>query len=681
MKTITINGISIDPSAPKSALASLSLDNATAKNSDYLVVQTNEPLNKVQRAALAKAGATIIESVPGDAYVCYFPKTDLTKVRALPFVGWAELYPEAVKISPSLRDIAPERGGVAAAEAVMGKVGNLDATRKTVDVVLHRNADSKKAAKRIAQAAHLTTEQIKVLSGKVRLVVKARRLADVAALDEVRHIEEVVPRKLLNSAARQVLRLPSGNPPLGGEGAGEIVAVADTGFDKGSTKDVHPAFKGRVKKLYALGRPGLKNDPDGHGTHVAGSVLGDGLSAKEGAIRGTAPKAKLVLQSLLDDNDGLNGLPDDLNDLFAAPYKTDKARIHTNSWGSTGNFGVYDQQAHEVDQFVDEHRDMLICFAAGNEGADANKNGVIDFDSVTPPGTAKNCLTVGACENNRPTMTVTYGQGWPNDFKVNPIKSDRVANNPEGMVAFSSRGPIHDGRIKPDVVAPGTFVLSTRSRATQSEGWGLSSDPLYMFDGGTSMATPLVAGCVANVRAFLRTSHKTATKTKSKNPSAALLKALIINGAHELSGQYVPSEAGTTPNNNDGFGRVDVQAVVGPYETGETVSFFDEAKALDTGESIDHSVTVPGGAKTLKATLVWTDPPGEGIQSDLDLTVKAEAEERHGNMSAGSTDFDRTNNVEQVVWTDIASGTVTVTVTAHRVTTKPQTFALVIRVK
>src|SRR4051812_37286043 len=118
MRTITINGISIDPAAPKTALASLSLNNATAKKSDYLVVQTKQPLNKEQRASLAKAGATIIEAVPGDAYVCYFPKTDLGKVRALPFVGWAELYPEAVKISPSLRDMDARRGGVAAAMAV-----------------------------------------------------------------------------------------------------------------------------------------------------------------------------------------------------------------------------------------------------------------------------------------------------------------------------------------------------------------------------------------------------------------------------------------------------------------------------------------------------------------------------------------------------------------------------------
>jgi hypothetical protein len=202
----------------------------------------------------------------------------------------------------------------------------------------------------------------------------------------------------------------------------------------------------------------------------------------------------------------------------------------------------------------------------------------------------------------------------------------------------------------------------------------LSADPLYMFEGGTSMATPLVAGCVANVRAFLRTTHG------MKKPSAALLKALIINGARDLSGQYVPSETGAIPNNNEGFGRVDVQAVVGPYAPGETLVFFDEDKALDVGQQSSQTVAVPPGAKLLKVTLVWTDPPGEGLQSDLDLIVKAGTQERHGNVAAGSAAFDRTNNVEQVVWNHLPVGSVTVTVAAHRVTLGPQNFALVVRV-
>ncbi len=586
---------------------------------------------------------------------------------------WADLYPNVVKIAPALKKLDAPPGGVSASVAAHAKPGKLDATPLTVDVVLHRNVSPKAAAKRIAEAAHLNADEVSVGRAKVRLTLKTRRLEDVAALDIVRHMEPVLPRKLHNNIARVILRVPNGATPIGDEGAGEIVAVADTGFDKGSTTDVHPAFTGRVKKLYALGRPNRKDDPNGHGTHVAGSVLGDGVSTSDGPVRGTAPRAKLVLQSLLDARDGLGGLPDDLHDLFAGPYTNDQARVHTNSWGSVGDFGVYDQQAFEVDDFVNANRDLLICFAAGNEGKDGNADGRVDAVSVTPPGTAKNCLTVGACENRRPSIDDTYGDAWPSDFPADPIRTDRLADNAEGIVAFSSRGPTNDGRIKPDVVAPGSYILSTRSRVTQSKGWGVPGDKRYMFDGGTSMATPLVAGCVAVVRAFLRTQHKI------KTPSAALLKALIINGAHDLAGQYVPSETGRIPNNSEGFGRVDLQAVVGPYGAHGQLLFFDEAKALDTGKREDRTVVVTTSVRKLKATLVWTDPPGEGLQSDLDLIVKAGTRERHGNMPASSKAFDRINNVEQVVWDAIPAGKVQVSVVAHAITAAPQKYALVIR--
>jgi hypothetical protein len=358
MTAITINGISIDPTAPRPTLAALSLDHATAKSSDYVLVQTRTPLDRLQRAQLAKTGARIMESVPGGAFICHFPGTGLARLRALPFVAWADLYPGVVKVAPSLRKLSPRPGGVEAGVAALSMPASLDATKVTVDVVLHRNAKASAVAKRVAAAAHLHMSDVKVAGQKIRMTLKMRRLTDVAALDAVRHVEQVFPRKLANNIARQILRVPGKSAASGAEGKGEIVAIADTGFDKGSTSDVHPAFKGRVKKLYALGRAGKKNDPDGHGTHVAGSVLGDGKSRIVGPIRGSAPAAKLVLQSVLDSRGGLGGLPDDLNELFRPPYATDKARVHSNSWGTPGNPGVYDQQAHEVDDFMYRHRDM-----------------------------------------------------------------------------------------------------------------------------------------------------------------------------------------------------------------------------------------------------------------------------------------------------------------------------------
>ena len=103
------------------------------------------------------------------------------------------------------------------------------------------------------------------------------------------------------------------------------------------------------------------------------------------------------------------------------------------------------------------------------------------------------------------------------------------------VVAFSSRGPTNDGRIKPDVVAPGTFILSTRSRfiAPNHTGWAkFAPNKDYFFMGGTSMATPLVAGAIALIRQFLR------TKKKIRRPSAALLKATLIHGAERMDYRY-----------------------------------------------------------------------------------------------------------------------------------------------
>src|SRR5262249_46721907 len=153
-----------------------------------------------------------------------------------------------------------------------------------------------------------------------------------------------------------------------------------------------------------LGRP-TASDPDGHGTHVAGSVLGDATSSTLGIrIAGTAPRARLVLQSVLDSGGGLNGLPAGLHDPFDHPDPTARPRRPPNSWGSTVGDGSYDANARELDDFVWTHRDCVICFAAGNEGRDANGDGQIDPNSVTPPGTAKNCITVGASENDRNTF-------------------------------------------------------------------------------------------------------------------------------------------------------------------------------------------------------------------------------------------------------------------------------------
>ncbi|HEY6817063.1 MAG TPA: S8 family serine peptidase [Croceibacterium sp.] len=664
MATITINGVSLDPDAPQAAFALASAaQEASATN--YILVQTDRPLSEDERKALEGAGATVLEYVPESAYVCRYDPVNLAPVRALPFVTWAGAYLKQFKIAPELQQIdqPPAFASVETADVET----SMAQQPRPVTVILHGDIDPETARGELAAAVRLNPEDLQIAGRKLTVNVKPQDLARLAAVDAVHHVEQRIANKLHNTVALGIIGADRTHQATPFRGNGQIVAVCDTGFDKGSTSNVHPAFAGRVMGVIPLGRPS-GNDPDGHGTHVAGSVLGAGNSAAMGGpITGPAPQARLLMQSVLDASGGLGGLPNDLNALFGQAYGQG-ARIHTNSWGAPV-FGTYTSYSADVDEFVWNRRDMVILFSAGNEGTDGNANGVIDNGSIGSPGTAKNCITVGASESLRPTISKRWGQPWPQDFPVNPIRNDLWANNDQGLAAFSSRGPTRNQRIKPDVVAPGTAILSAHSRdANVGSFWGPSTDPAYCFMGGTSMATPIVAGCAALVREFL-----------DGTPSAALVKAMLINGAIDLRGQYTPSETGPTPNFEEGFGRVNMPLTVGPYPAGVTVTRFDEDRELRAGEEWDTQIALAAQGN-LKVTLVWTDPPGEALQNDLDLIVVGpDGVERHGNMPPGSAAFDRLNNVEQVAWTSAPAGTYRIVVRAFRIALHAQSFAVVMR--
>ena len=118
---------------------------------------------------------------------------------------------------------------------------------------------------------------------------------------------------------------------------------------------------------------------------------------------------------------------------------------------------------------------------------------------------------------------------------------------------------------------------------------------------------------------------------------------------------------------------------VGPFPDGVSLTFQDEGVELKTSEEWKTEVILEGGG-ALKVTLVWSDPPGEALQNDLDLIVRGpNGVERHGNMPMGSAGFDRLNNVEQVEWTSAAAGRYQIVVRAYRITKHFQPFALVIR--
>ncbi|MDP6199475.1 MAG: S8 family serine peptidase, partial [Candidatus Poseidonia sp.] len=290
------------------------------------------------------------------------------------------------------------------------------------------------------------------------------------------------------------------------DGSGIIVTVADTGLDNGvNNSNMHPDFRDHITGIlsfppsasvcsyYNLNPCGDDaEDHDGHGTHVAGSVLGDGTHSN-GDIIGAAPEAHLLFHAIATTYNGeekLFGIPNDLTDMFELAWEND-SRVHTNSWGSAVN-GAYTTSSMQADSSARTMDELVILFAAANEGADANSDGEIDLDSLGSPASAKNVITVGASENDRANMSYVWGS---TDY-ASPISTDKLADNPEGMAAFSSRGPTDDGRLKPDISAPGTMILSAKSRSTTDVGW-LAHNASYTYMGGTSMATPLAAGATA----------------------------------------------------------------------------------------------------------------------------------------------------------------------------------------
>ncbi len=661
---IKVAGVEIDTTGPMpTPPRALELVGPT----NHYIIQFVGPIKPEWKKQVELLGGKLFDYIPQNAFLAELVPGVRDKVAKLSFIQWIGVYEPAYKVNPKLA-VEVTREGLSRAFGT-GEV--------TLDILVYKPTDVPKVVKKIEDWKG------KVLStgeDKIRAVILRDFIPDISQLPEVKWLEEYIPPRLLNDIAAEILEADTAwnnSSPL--TGRGQIVAIADTGLDSGKTDaSLNKDFRGRVVSLYALGRPNDASDPHGHGTHVAGSVLGSG-EMSGGRFKGMAPSAKLVLQSVLDDRGGLGGLPVDLKILYEQAYR-DGARIHSNSWGEPVD-GDYTTYAKETDQFVWDNKDMLIVFAAGNEGLDSNRNGVVDLDSLCSPGTAKNCLTVGATETERPANSggltgSTWGNVWGSSFPVDPINRDRISSNKVGLAAFSSRGPTDDDRIKPDVVAPGTDIISCRSQLGGT-GWGVHND-WYIFMGGTSMSTPLVSGISALVREFY-------TELEGlSSPSAALLKATLINGAVDLvPGQYgtgASQEIKYRPDNVQGWGRVNLANSLFPSPPQSWV-YIDNKEGLSTGGRRTFSYDVMTSNVPLKATLVWTDYPGRTLVNDLDLTIiSPNGEKFYGNdfIAPFDTAHDRVNNVEQVLVSFPTRGKYTFEVEAANIPQKIQDFALVI---
>jgi hypothetical protein len=631
------------------------------------------PIQPEWRRALEKAGTILRAYLPDHALLVEASAGSLSSIGHLAHVAWSGEYRPAHKIQPLLAALSRQNPDLPL--PITLQTFSPDDTTGLVQQLQALGASDIRAtpARRW---------------GLVRAVLPAHTAVELARLPEVQWIEHHETPRLLNdlAVAADRLNIQVARENHGLDGTGQIVAIADTGLDTGNTNTLHPDFEGRLLQVFDIGRLTNWSDTYYHGTHVAGSLLGTG-AASDGQYRGAAPAARLVLQSFMTASQTL-AAPDDLNDLYRPPYDLG-ARIHSDSWGSAVA-GEYTADSMTTDEFVWDHPDMLVVCAAGNAGTDANRDGVVDSLALDAPASAKNLLTVGASESGRPSgsggkTALTYGNTWFYDFRAAPISTDLISSSPngepQGIVAFSSRGPAADGRVKPDIVAPGSDIVSVRSRASSDTGWGvLAANTNYCFMGGTSMATPLAAGAATLVR-----QHCVETLGLA-SPSAALLKTALVGGARSLSpGQYGTNQFREIPelprpNHVEGWGQPDIGGTLFPPEGLQSV-LMEGPAALSTGESFTLAFSVHSNAP-LTVAMAYSDYPSAlsaavNLVNDMDLLLlDADGAPHYPNGRDGADDL---NNVEGIDVASAATGRWTLVVSARNVPQGPQPFALYLR--
>jgi len=366
-------------------------------------------------------------------------------------------------------------------------------------------------------------------------------------------------------------------------------------------------FKGRVLNAATFTSPLSE-----HATAMATLIGGAGNSHPKG--RGVARQVRLAT-SLLRDGEFL---PDDIQQLLR-----DGVSVQNHSYGvAIENY--YGIESQEYDRQVKQYPTLLHVFSSGNVGREASPSGayqgIAAFANITGQfKMSKNTLTVGATD-------------------------------PSGQVSsFSSRGPAHDGRIKPELVAYG--------------------------EGGSSESAALVSGLSIVLQQVYRDQHAGAL------PPASLLKAVLLNSADDLGRPEV--------DHVSGFGQADA---LGAVATMHAQQFFVGTVAQSAEQAF--TVRVGPGQQQLKATLAWTDAEAaanatRALVNDLDLELVSTATGQRWRPWVLSSypradslalparrGLDRLNNVEQITLAAPAPGTYELRVRGFAVAQGPQAFSL-----
>ena len=563
----------------------------------FTVIQFDHIPTSEERFQLSQSGIELLDYIPNNAYTATIRgnlnAAVLTRVKARSVI---ELKPEQ-KMFPSLAQKQFPSWAV--------KVAN------TVDVVISfpKTFSYEEVSNELkAKNFYIVSEVFK----DYRIITvrsSQQRLTELASYPFVEYVQpehgedEAINYRAIPNGKGNVLQSSIGRN-LSGNGV--VMGIGDD-----SEPLSHIDFAGRVINHAAA-------VPAYHGTHVIGIAAGAGN--RDELMKGYATKATIVSQVF-------SGI------LANAPaYVNDYGMVITNnSYGNIVNdcatFGIYDIYSRVLDQMSYDFPQLINVFGSGNSGNLNCSPYPAGFSNVLGGfQTAKNVISVG----NTTELTV--------------------------LVSSSSKGPVRDGRIKPEITAQGQFIVSS----IPTNAYGTSS--------GTSMSSPGVAGGLA----LLYERYK--QLNSGNNPKSGLMKALLCNGATDLGNNG--------PDYRYGFGWMNL---LRSAKMLENTNYFNDSVANTITNT--HTIAVPANTAQLKVMLYWNDPAAavlatQALVNDLDLevvdpfaavTLPKLLNPTPSNVNLVATSGkDHINNIEQVVIDNPVAGNYTVRIIGNAIVQNPR---------
>ncbi len=653
--TISLRGFCFDPKTGDPA-------REHAKRGGYLTEMSGDGYRLVQLGGrtqdawlrqLQQMGVEPVQYIPHQTYLAYVPATAREAAEALSFVRWMGPYHPIYKLSPELQWVFTGKAGKPADDG-------------TYLVATFKRAGLETAVRRVATVGKVLTAEV-MPSGTpfdvLRVRLTPQGVAAAAELQEVMAIEPYVPPTLEDERNAHItagnytgtgidaLAAPGYNPQaqFGSNGSGVSVGVVDDGVEIPSPQGFYITAANAVAGP-PRGADGATSFRGGHG-HLCASIIAGATPFPD--IRdprnynyglGVAPGAHLVSVPFITGGSFQGGDATAVNDTVTTlPPNGARATISNNSWGA-GVATDYGTREAQYDAFTQDASQgegidpLLFVFSAGNSGPNDG--------TLTRPKAAKNIVTVGSSVGLRPELPPF--SGIPN------TSIDFLSN-------FSSRGPAADGRVKPDVCAPGQRITGPRS--TSGQVGSQLGDGIHIHSSGTSFAAPHVSGAAALFTGWWRANNG------GQIPAPALVKAALINGAVDMNAEHPgePSSSTTAPipNSAEGWGRVNVRRSI---PSGLPTAYVNESVALlDVGQTYVFTGQVANGGQPVRVTLAYSDAPGApganpALVNDLDLLVTVGGQTYRGNVFANGLSVpggsaDGRNNVENVFLPPQPAGT------------------------